>query len=150
MKIYLATSWRNPEQPVYVDKLLTRSHEVYDFRNPRPGDTGFRWSQIDPDWGDWAPHEFIKGLDHAVAMEGFDLDLEAMNWADVFVMLNPCGRSAHLEAGWAVGAGKPLAIVLDKGRGGGNPELMYRLAYETGGKICAGFRDLEKWLESLK
>ena len=47
-----------------------------------------------------------------------------MEWADAFVLLMPCGRSAHLEAGWAIGAGKPTAILLSAGE----PELMYKMA----------------------
>ena len=27
-------------------------------------------------------------------------------WDDTFVLVLPCGRSAHLELGWAVGQGK--------------------------------------------
>ena len=46
-----------------------------------------------------------------------------MKWADACVLVLPCGRSAHLEAGWFVGAGKPLHILqLDREE----PELMYR------------------------
>jgi hypothetical protein len=46
-----------------------------------------------------------------------------MEWADIAVLVLPCGRSAHLEAGWFVGAGKQLVILLAPGE----PELMYKL-----------------------
>ena len=46
-----------------------------------------------------------------------------MGWADAFVLVMPCGRSAHLELGWAAGAGKPTAILLSDGE----PELMYKM-----------------------
>lgn len=46
--IYVASSWRNPYQPVVVGELRFMGHEVYDFRNPEPGSHGFHWSEIDP------------------------------------------------------------------------------------------------------
>ena len=48
-RIYVATSWRNEEQPNMVNMLRADGHEVYDFRNP-PGQAGFGWEQIDPEW----------------------------------------------------------------------------------------------------
>ena len=53
-RIYLASSWRNAEQPELVIKLREWGHEVYDFRNPEPGDEGFHWSEIDRDWLGWS------------------------------------------------------------------------------------------------
>jgi len=50
MSIYVASSWRNTHQPSVVAALREAGHDVYDFRNPRPGDHGFHWSMIDPDW----------------------------------------------------------------------------------------------------
>lgn len=125
-RIYLASSWRNHNQPEMVRLLRARGHEVYDFRNPRPGDHGFAWSEIDPDWLDWTPARYVELLDDPIARAGFASDFEAMEWADTFVLLLPCGRSAHLEAGWAIGQGKPTAIVLDDE--GFEPELMYLMA----------------------
>ena len=40
----------------------------------------------------------------------------------IYVVL-PCGRSAHLELGHAVGRGKKTAVLLTDGE----PELMYRM-----------------------
>jgi hypothetical protein len=124
MKIYVASSWRNERQPEVVDDLRRNGHEVYDFRNPTDGNHGFHWSEIDPDWQAWSPDAFNQALRHPLAKEGFRSDFEAMKWADACVMVMPCGRSAHLEAGWFVGAGKPLIILLSDGE----PELMYKMA----------------------
>lgn len=124
MKIYVASSWRNPTQPDMVKALRQEGHEVYDFRNPRPGDKGFHWSEIDPDWTTWNPRTFRWALSHPIAVIGFRSDFDAMKWADAGVLVMPCGRSAHLEAGYFVGAGKPLHILLSDGE----PELMYKMA----------------------
>lgn len=130
MKIYVASSWRNQFQPEVVRQLRNAEFEVYDFRHPTYDpdhtlidNTGFHWSEIDPDWKQWTPQEFRKALDHPVAKEGFDFDFNAMRWADACVLVMPCGRSAHLEAGWFVGAGKPCFILLEDGE----PELMYAM-----------------------
>lgn len=137
-RIYVASSWRNPMQQGVVYTLRAAGFEVYDFKNPRPGDKGFAWSEIDPDWQDWTPEEFVEALDHPVARAGYESDFDAMEWADTFVLVMPCGRSAHLELGWAVGAGKRTAIVLDDGE----PELMYRMV----DYLAPSMLDLLGWL----
>jgi len=128
-KIYLASSWRNQGQPLLVKMLRNEGHEVYDFRNPKAGNNGFHWSSIDGGWREWTPERYRKALVHPVAEEGFRFDFDAMKWADTFVLLLPCGRSAHLELGWAIGAGKRSFILLAEGQ---EPELMYKLV----GSIC--------------
>lgn len=123
-KIYLASSWRNPYQPVAVQILRDAGHEVYDFRHPKPDDDGFSWADIDAHWLGWSPEQFIPALHHPIARAGFASDKAALDWCDTCVLLLPCGRSAHLEAGYAVGQGKKLVIVLDEVNF--EPELMYR------------------------
>lgn len=143
-RIYVASSWRNPDQPGIVEMLRQAGHEVYDFRNPRPGDNGFAWSDIDPDWLAWRPVPFRDALDHPVAVSGFDSDFDAMKWADTFVLALPCGRSAHLEAGWAIGTGKPTAILLHEDKF--EPELMYRMA----DLLACELYEVVDWLHGLR
>ncbi len=123
-KIYVASSWRNQWQPGVVDALRQHGHEVYDFRNP-PNRTGFGWRQVALDMAGReavSAEEAIKALAHPIAQAGFKSDHDAMEWADAFVMVLPCGKSAHLELGWACGKGKRTIIlwVLHDA-----PELMY-------------------------
>ena len=40
-------------------------------------------------------------------MAAFQRDLDALWWANACVLVMPCGRSAHLEAGWCIGKSKP-------------------------------------------
>lgn len=124
MKIYVASSWRNDLQPNVVSDLRSAGHEVYDFRNPSTGDKGFHWSDINPGWQTWGHIEYLAGLNHHLAESGFRNDYKGMVWADVCVLVLPCGRSAHLEAGWFVGVSKRLYILADPSE----PELMYKLA----------------------
>src|SRR5690606_35074133 len=111
-KIYVASSWRNIMQPGIVSALRSMGHEVYDFRNPAAGNDGFHWSEIGGGWQEWTNGEYIEALKHPFAEAGFKADFDAMQWADTFVLVQPCGRSAHLELGWAVGAGKTTVMLL--------------------------------------
>ena len=122
-RIYLASSWRNTFQPLICGQLGMAGFEVYDFRNP-PGRTGFAWSAIDPEWQKWDAQQFLEDLDHPLAQAGFGADMGALAACDACVLLLPCGRSAHLELGYAVGAGKYTAALM---LGKNEPELMYRM-----------------------
>jgi len=142
MKVYVASSWRNPRQPEVVLALAHAGHEVYDFRAPNgPGGTpgGFQWSEIDPDWKAWSPETFRERIDHPIASVGFDRDFDAMDSCDAGVLVMPCGRSAHLELGWLAGQGKQTVILLSDGE----PELMYRLASQ----LCVTIDEVLKALE---
>ena len=140
-KIYLASSWRNTRQPDVIKALLEAGHQVYDFRHPVPGNHGFHWSEIDPNWQSWAATDFVQGLQHDKAQAGFTLDFDAMQWADTFVLLLPCGKSAHLELGWAVGQAKTTLILLDSTP---EPELMYKMADH----LCSTLHDVIRILGS--
>ena len=102
--------------------LRDEDHEIYDFRDPEDnGETGFQWLDIDPDWKSWTTKQYIDALQHPIAKAGFKRDYEAMLWADMLVLVMPCGRSAHLEAGWAAGMNKLTVVLLSYAE----PELMY-------------------------
>lgn len=125
-KIYLASSWRNADQPRLLALLREAGHEVYDFRNPAPGNIGFAWSAIAREWLTWTLEQFAETLaSHPIAAQGFALDKAALDWCDTCVLLLPCGRSAHLEAGYAAGQGKRTLFYLLPDRF--EPELMYLL-----------------------
>jgi hypothetical protein len=125
-RIYVASSWRNTHQPAVVARLRMAGHEVYDFRNPPNGVPGFAWSEIDPNWKAWSAEDYRRLLTtHPIAARGFVTDLRGMQWADTCLLVLPCGRSAHLEAGWFCGAGKRCIILT---RDGEEPELMALLA----------------------
>lgn len=106
-----------------VEALRVAGLEVYDFRNPAPGNDGFHWSNIDPDWQQWTPSKYVAALDHPLAKSGFRYDMDALTASDAVVCVLPCGRSAHLELGYAVGSNRRTAILLDNGE----PELMNKM-----------------------
>lgn len=130
MKIYVASSWRNDYQQDVVADLRNNGHEVYDFKNPSKEDKGFAWSDIDKKWQEWNNEEYINALKNPIAKKGFANDFNAMIWADACVLVMPCGRSAHVEAGWMQGWGKPTIILLQRSAAA-EPELMYKLFHRV-------------------
>ena len=134
-KIYLASSWRNPYQPSVLKALRDAGHEVYDFRNPPHGEGGFKWENVDEHWEEWTNKDYVRSLHHLAAEVGFKNDRDAMDWADCCVLLLPCGKSAHCEAGWMQGTGKPVFVLLTDKQ---EPELMYKLFTS----ICCTVEDL--------
>ena len=142
MNIYIASSWRNPYQPQVVTDLQDLGYEVYDFRNPPNEYGGFSWAEIDPNWQLWTPSQYRQALTHPRARDGFRSDMEALYAADAVILVNPCGRSAHLEAGWAAGDGKPTLLYLPPGTYN-EPELMYSM-----GGVAITWSEVVRWLLS--
>lgn len=134
-KVYVASSWKNHMQIAVVAGLRACGMSVYDFRHPEgPDTTGFAWKDValtDP----CTPDEYLKGIKHPTAIHGYERDMAAMRWANTFVLVLPCGRSAHLELGWGVGHDRETFILLDDPT---TPDLMYRMV--TG--IAPSFFDL--------
>ena len=131
-RIYVASSWRNPYFPEVVNRLREAGHEVYDFRNPPHGGAGFHWTDIDPDAPAWTYAQYAEGLHHPLAERQFQADIDALTWADTCVLVLPCGRSAHTEAGWMAGAGKRVIAYIPEMV---EPELMYKLFDAVAGSL---------------
>ena len=131
-RIYVASSWRNPYFPEVVTRLREAGHEVYDFRNPPHGGAGFHWTDVDPDAPNWTYAQYAEGLHHPLAERQFQADINALTWADTCVLVLPCGRSAHTEAGWMAGAGKRVVAYIPEMV---EPELMYKLFAGVAGSL---------------
>ena len=131
-RIYVASSWRNQYYPEVVQRLREAGHEVYDFRNPPHGGAGFHWTDVDPDAPNWTYAQYAEGLHHPLAERQFQADIDALSWADTCVLVLPCGRSAHTEAGWMAGAGKRVVAYLPEMV---EPELMYKLFDGVAGSL---------------
>ena len=138
MNIYVASSWRNLIQPTVVRALRELGHTVYDFKNPVPGDHGFSWSQCTDVPRPWTAAHFREVLRHPLALDGFSKDMKALRDAHITVLVLPCGRSAHLELGYATGAGQKTYVLLDDPVS--EPELMYHM----NSQICISLDELVK------
>ncbi len=131
MRVYVASSWRNILQQSVVEFLREAGHDVYDFRNPVPGNKGFAWKQCAEGVDMTNPMHFRdQVLAHPIAQAAFALDMATLRDAEATVLVLPCGRSAHLELGYATGAGQRTIVLLDNPMS--EPELMYLM----NAKIC--------------
>jgi hypothetical protein len=158
MKIYVASSWRNTRQPAVVEALRCAGHTVYDFRNPAPGNVGFSWADAgipcegDPRAGTpfvnrkVTAEELSAAHAHPVARAGFALDSNAVEACDVCVLVLPCGRSAHIEAGYAAGRGAKLIVLMEQPD---EPELMYAWGEVVGsiGEVVTRCGELSRALD---
>lgn len=146
MKVYIASSWRNCYQVALVKILRGLGCEVYDFRHPKEGVEGFKWDGIDENWRGWTPSQWRDALRHPLAVNGFNLDYSAMQWADICVLVLPSGRSAHMEAGFMAGKGKPVyTLAIEPG----DPDLM-NLLFGPPDNICVSINELLDKLELPK
>lgn len=130
MKIYVASSWRNHLQPGIVHALRRCGHEVYDFRHPKPGDDGFRWSEVGGPAGykhgdKVSGEQYRSMLAHPRAAEGYESDISHVRNCEAVVYVLPCGRSASFEFGYAMGQGKRGYVVAFDAL---EPDLMFREA----------------------
>ena len=134
MKLYIASSWRLEKGLLQLAKSLrSHHHEVDCFCDPSSGRYVFHWSEFS---GPGVTKEEAERLrfkydaksfidDHRV-QRAFDEDKAWLDWAEGVVLVVPSGRSAHLEAGYAVGQGKPIWVwgLFPKGEF----DVMYRFA----------------------
>ena len=81
-----------------------------------------------------------EALSTPIANDGYRSDMDGMEWADACVLVLPCGRSAHLEAGWFAGQGKPVFVLTQDGE---EPELMANMCTA----ICVDWYDLLETLD---
>lgn len=141
MKIYLASSWRNPFYFRAMEIIRDNGHYVYDWRGHKDA---FSWDQISPLWKDWSMNEYLQALENPIAEKGFEADANALEDCDVCVCLLPCGRSAHLELGYMLGKQKPGIVVLMDSTF--EPELMYKLC----SKVVKSLDEAVEWLNGQK
>lgn len=124
-RIYTASSWRNQTYDHNLGTLKNSlpQHSFYNFKDPKCSFV-FQWESIDRNWSNWTPYQFRAVLNtNFEARQGFISDKTGLDWCDICVLILPCGRSAHLELGYAVGRGKSTVVLLRKNF---EPELMYK------------------------
>lgn len=138
MNIYVAASWRTPQQPVVVQALREAGHKVYDFRQD-----GFSWSQIGMAENPTLVEYLAKLRTHPRAQAGFNRDMDALKLCDACVLVLPSGRSAHLEFGYAIADGKKTIVLFLEDPV--VPDLMYLAADRHAVSIEQAVRQLHAW-----
>ena len=127
MKIYIASSWKNQKAVIALAEYLERyGFEVDAFCRSSDKRYAFHWSELVDDEDDLVNYDAIEMLADLRTQRAFKEDRKWLDWSDCVIMLMPCGRSSHLEGGYAKGQGKLLYIygVFPKGEF----DVMYGLA----------------------
>mgnify|MGYP001162066870 CR=1 FL=1 len=107
MRIYLATSWKNESVARAVAAWLRADKHEVDCFCEEGNRFVFRWTDIADDLME---HDAVTFLEDPRVQRAFLEDKKWIDWSQAVVMIMPCGRSAHLEAGYAKGKGKHLFI----------------------------------------
>lgn len=120
--IYIIGSLANPQVEEVADRLRGAGLDAFD-----------QWKAAGPEadkwWYEYAKRRgwrYLDALRSAFVETAFNFDMEHLRKATAVVLVNPCGKSGHLELGWALGQGKPGYVLFD-----GEPErpdLMYKMA----------------------
>jgi len=134
MRIYLASSWRNAEAVLIIADCLKRhGFEVDCFCDQVGGRFGFNIAEYLQKVGqDVNEVDAITALSHPAVEREFKLafaeDKKWLDWCDCVIMLMPCGRSSHLEAGYAKGQEKLFYIYWLTKLAKGEFDSMYQFA----------------------
>jgi hypothetical protein len=105
-KIYLASSWKNADSVRHFENLLLKhGHHVDCFCTNNP--ERFTYSPKNLNLEDYNEKTYLE----LPQVKRIYLENKKwLDWCNVVIMIHPCGRSSHLEAGYAIGSGKKLLI----------------------------------------
>ena len=112
MKIYIASSWSNPFLDEIVSILNDQNHQVHDFRANGGNRLGGPDGSLD---------NVMSYLDLPSTQTSYQRQCAALVEAEVLLCVLPCGRSAHVEIGMALGLSIPVVLLHD----GIEPDLMH-------------------------
>ena len=137
MRVYLIGALSNRERiQAVAERLRLEGYDVFD-----------DWLSPGPEADEqWQAYEDARGRTYKEAIYGhhaatvFNFDYGHLYTAEVVVMMLPCGKSGHLEFGWAIGQGKPGYVLFDR-----EPErfdIMYRFANDI-------FFDVDELVDEL-
>ena len=140
VKIYIASSWKNAKEVrELAEHLAKEGMEVYDFTDETKH-FSFNLNML-PNHSEIDYLQFLRDVPESI--EAFRVDRDGLDWANVVIMMLPCGRSSHLELGYGVGKGHICFIYGDLPLG--EYEVMYHFADKVYRK-----NELESMIEHLK
>jgi len=139
--IYLIGSLRNPKVPEVAAVLRNdTSLEVFENWYSAGEKADDAWRAYEKARG----HSYQEALDNHSAQNVYNFDKFHMYRCHAAVLMLPAGRSGHLEAGFIVGQGKPVFMLLDPE---GEPErldVMSKFLY----RVCPTIEDLVQEVQS--
>jgi len=127
VKIYMASSWKNAETVrLLAAALEIEGFEVDAFCRATDERYSFHWSEFVDTEEKLQEYDALSFLSDPRVQRAFNEDKRWLDWADTVILVMPCGRSSHLEAGYGVGQGKRLFIYGDFAKG--EFDVMYGFA----------------------
>lgn len=106
--VYLIGSLRNPDVRTVAKVLRNIGLEVFDDWHAAGEKADEEWMAYEKSKG----HTYQQALTGYAAQHTFEYDKHHIDRADATVLVAPAGKSAHLELGYSLGAGKPGFIYL--------------------------------------
>lgn len=108
LKIYIGGALANPEIVRLTKVLLSEGHDAFsEWYTPGP-EADVLWRDYELSLG----YDYREALKRPAAQNVFQFDKKHIDESDIFVMVLPCGKSAHLELGYALGRGKKGIIYM--------------------------------------
>ena len=140
-KLYIGGSLRNPQVLTIAQSLKEAQGEYLSVF----ADWMCAGPHADDAWRDYEKalgYSYIQALDRPAARNVFDFDKKHLDAADAFLLVLPCGRSAHMELGYMVGRGKKTCILID------DPER-WDIMYQFADLVTDDIREVARWVKSL-
>jgi len=112
MKIYISSSWKNRGQVrVMALDLREMGHEVYDFTDPACRKTPEIPPEKFPEQFNPLKHDYRQYLNRPEWRAAVSENREAIKWANLIILLLPCGIDATADWALGVGMGKVTVVV---------------------------------------
>jgi len=104
MKIYISASWKKRDLVrKLAEELRKNSHEVFDFTDPSCREKFEAPPEMFPKRFDPKKHIYSEYINQEQWRDAVNENREAIKWADIIILLLPCGIDA--TADWALGVG---------------------------------------------
>lgn len=118
MKIYISASWKKRDEVrALADKLREHGHEVFDFTDKKCRNTPELPPEKFPEQFDPDKHNYQAYLERYEFRLTMRENYQAIKWADLIILLLPCGLDATADWALGVGMGKYTVIVGNPGAG---------------------------------
>ncbi len=112
MKIYISSSWKNRDDVRRLAiELRQLGQYVYDFTDSNCRQAPEIPPEIYPELFDPVIHQYSEYICRPEWKAPVDENRRAIEWADLIILLLPCGNGPHAEWALGVGLGKNTIVV---------------------------------------
>lgn len=108
-QLYIIGSLRNPKITEVAKKLRSSGLAVFDDWYAAGPEADDYWKKYEQDRG----RTYIRALQGAAARNVYEFDKRNLDASDAALLVQPAGKSGHLELGYMAGKGKKTFILLD-------------------------------------